>query len=53
VGKPEEKTLHKRPTPHIYYSPNHAITYAWFGENAKMHPEETGRHSIDMNSTLG
>ena len=34
--------------PHIYHSPNHAITYARFGENAKMHPEEIGRHYMDM-----
>jgi hypothetical protein len=48
VGKPEEKTLHRRPMPHIYYSSNHAITYAWFGKNAKMHPEEIARHGMDM-----
>ena len=48
MGKPEEKALHKRPMPHIYHSPNHAITYARFGENAKMHPEEIGRHYMDM-----
>jgi hypothetical protein len=32
----------------VYYSPNHAITYAWFGESAKMHPEEIGQHGMDM-----
>ena len=48
VGKPEEKTLHRRPMPHSYYSPNHAINYAWFGKNVKMHPEEIGRHGMDM-----
>jgi hypothetical protein len=40
--------LHKRPMPHICYSLNHAITYAWFGENAKLHPKEIGRHGMDM-----
>ena len=34
--------------PHIYHSPNHAITYARFGENAKMHPAEIRLHGVDM-----
>lgn len=40
--------LYRMHMPCIYYSPNHAITYAWFEESAKMHPEEIGRHGTDM-----